>query len=375
MNCRRIRFPRSWSRCGRRRGPGWLVRHLGVEARQGDVTSGSDPDLPTISVVLPVYNGEEVVRRAVASIQAQDVADWELIVVDDGSTDGSRAVVAAMAAEDGRIQVVPGPHRGLVSALRAGCARARGAFLARMDADDVSRPDRFSRQLAWFAANPGGGLCGTRVAMAGEGIREGRLRYGSWLNGNTTHDAIARELFIECPIAHPAFMMPRAVYGTVGGYRDVEGPEDYDLVFRVWHAGYRLGNVDEVLLDWYESPGRHSMTSPRYSEGAFRRLKRAWLARAGVGAGRPVYQWGAGEVGKRWLREWPAGAVEAVVDIRPGKIGQEIHGYRVIRPEALPPPGACFFVVAVGTPGAREIIRSWCGGRGYVECVDYRFVA
>jgi len=170
-------------------------------------------------------------------------------------------------------------------------------------------------------------------------------------------------------------MMRRGAYEAVGGYRDFDGPEDYDLVFRFWRAGYRLGNVPEPLLEWHESPDRHSMTSPRYTEAAFRRLKREWLQRAAPGAGRPMYQWGAGEVGKRWLREWPEGAIEAVVDIRPGKIGQTIHGYRVIRPEDLPPPGACYFVVAVGTPGARDIIREWCADRGYKECVDYRFIA
>lgn len=330
---------------------------------------------PLISIVLPVYNGAATLARAMKSIQGQDCGDWELLAVDDGSTDDSPALAQEFARADGRIRVLRRPRHGLVPALQAGCARARGRFIARMDADDVSMPSRLSRQLEWFAAHPGGGLCGTQVTMTGCGIREGRRRYEAWLNGNTTHDALDRELFIECPIAHPSFLMRRDAFAAAGGYRDFSGPEDYDLVFRIWHAGYRLGNVPEPLLDWYESPDRHSMTSPRYNEAAFRRLKRAWLQGAGIGAGRPLYQWGAGEVGKRWLREWPAGGIEAVVDIRPGKIGQAIHGYTVIRPEDLPPPGACYFLVAVGTPGAREIIRAWCAERGYVECVDYRFIA
>lgn len=330
---------------------------------------------PVLSVVLPVYNGAATLAAAIASIQAQDYRDWLLLVIDDGSTDDSVAIATERAAGDGRIRVLQRPHRGLVPALRFGCGEAQGDFIARMDADDISHPERFSRQLAWFDAHPRGGLCGTRVTVVGERIRPGRRRYEQWLNSHTGHEAIDRAMFVECPIAHPAFMMRRAAYASLDGYRDFQGPEDYDLVLQFWHGGYELGNVDASLLEWRESPHRHSMNSPRYTETAFRRLKRVWLKRAGVGAGRPLYQWGAGEVGKRWLREWPVGVVEAVVDIRPGKIGQVIHGYDVILPEQLPPPGACFFLVAVGTPGAREIIRAWCRGRGYVECRDFRFLA
>jgi glycosyltransferase involved in cell wall biosynthesis len=337
---------------------------------------GRDSDSePRISIVLPVWNAETTLQAAIASIQAQDFPDWELIVVDDGSTDTSRAIAEFAARSDPRIIVMACEHRGLVPALREGCALARGAYLARMDADDLSRPARFSRQLAWFASHPQGGLCGTQVRMTGGPIRAGRRRYETWLNSHSDHAALDQALFVECPLAHPAFMLPRAVYEAVGGYRDFDGPEDYDLALRIWHAGYELGNIPEVLLEWREAPRRLSMISPRYTEAAFRQLKREWLQRANVGGGRPWYQWGAGEVGKRWLREWPPGVIEAVADIRPSKIGQNIHGYPVIRPEDLPPPGQCFIVVAVGTPGARDIIRARCFARGYTECTDYRFIA
>lgn len=330
---------------------------------------------PRISVVLPVYNGAETLARAIASIQAQAHRDWELLVVDDGSEDGSAAITATFAETDPRIQLLRRPHRGLVSALNTGCAAARGEFIARMDADDASHPDRFMRQLDWFSLHPQGGLCGTHVAMAGNAVGSGRRRYETWLNHLVTHEEIVRNLFVECPIAHPTFMMRRGAYVLVGGYRDFEGPEDYELVLRCWQAGYTLGNVPEVLLDWHEQPGRLSMCSPRYDEAAFRRFKRHWLMESRISGGRALYQWGAGEVGKRWLREWPEGALHAVADIRPSKIGQRIHGYDVIRPEDLPAPGACFIVVAVGTPGAREVIRGHAGGLGFREGEDYCFVA
>ena len=332
-------------------------------------------EIPLVSVVLPVYNGADCIGRAIASICSQDDPHWELIVVDDGSTDGSAATAQQSAGGDTRVRIVETPHLGLVPALRKGCAIAQGTLIARMDADDVSHPARLSSQRAWHAKHSNEGLCGTQVSMTGRGVGQGRRRYESWLNAVLTSRDVDRELFIECPVAHPAFMMSRGAYEAVGGYRDFDGPEDYDLVFRLWNAGFALGNVAPSLLDWHDSPGRLSMNSPRYDEIAFRNLKRKWLNVAKVGEGRPLYQWGAGEVGKRWLREWIPGTVEAVVDIRPGKIGQTIHGHVVIRPEDLPLPGDCYFLIAVGTPGARDRIRAWCRTAGYSECVDYRFIA
>jgi FlaA1/EpsC-like NDP-sugar epimerase len=117
------------------------------------------------------------------------------------------------------------------------------------------------------------------------------------------------------------------------------------------------------------------MNDPRYDEGAFRALKRHYLGHFPARAGRPLYQWGAGEVGKRWLREWGESAPVGVVDINPRKIGRTIHGVRVIAPEELPSPAACFVVVMVGTPGARDEIRGRLQPRGFRECEDYLFLA
>jgi hypothetical protein len=244
-----------------------------------------------------------------------------------------------------------------------------------MDADDIARPERLRLQLACFDADPGLGLCGGRVGMLGESLGSGRRRYEDWVNALVRHDDIVRELFVECPLPHPTFMMPRDWYERIGGYQDCAWPEDYDLVMRLWLAGARFGKPEEVMLDWRDHPGRLSMNDPRYGEAAFRALKRFYLAQIPGRAGRPLYQWGAGEVGKRWLREWGSGAPVAVVDINPRKIGRTIHGVRVIAPEELPPPAGCFVVVMVGTPGARDEIRGRLTPRGFRECVDYIFLA
>ena len=332
-------------------------------------------NIPRISVILPFYNAESTLGAAVASIGAQSFTDWEMIAFDDGSTDDSREIAESLSAEDDRVRVVASPHVGIVRALSEGCAMARGEFLARMDADDKSAPLRFEKQLALFAADSELALCGTQVNMMGASLASGRRRYERWLNALVTHEDMVRELFVECPIAHPTFMMRRAAYISIGGYEDHGWPEDYDLIMRCWQGGFKLGKVDEALFDWHDSATRLSMHDARYDETSFRALKRHYLLGSYLQSHESFYQWGAGEVGKRWLREWGSRCPTAVVDIHPRKIGTNIHGFEIIAPEQLPPPEDVFVLVAVGAPGARDEIRQWFDGGGYEEGEQYLFVA
>ncbi len=328
-----------------------------------------------VSVILPFYNAEATLARAIESIRSQTLTDWELIAWDDGSTDNSPKIAAKQAQEDARIKLQGGAHTGIVGALQQACALARGHYIARMDADDVSLPNRLEKQFTFLESHPGVTLCGAQVQMVGEGIGSGRRRYEQWLNALASHEDIVRDMFIECPIAHPAFFLRCEAFETAGGYQDHGWPEDYDLIMRLWQQGGRLANLPEPLLQWHDATNRLSMTDPRYEEGSFRALKRHHLARTYLKGRESFYQWGAGEVGKRWLREWGEMRPEAVVDINPRKIGREIHGTLVIEPEPLPPPGESFIVIAVGTPGAREDIRAWLNPRGYTETLDYLFLA
>lgn len=330
---------------------------------------------PHISVIMPVYNAAETLAEAMDSILKQDYADWEIVAVDDGSTDASLPMLQTYAALDGRVRVLTGDHAGIVPALRRGCAAARGDLLARMDADDIALPSRLSSQARMFEEVPGPLLCGGRFITRGGPAGPGRRRYDDWINGLAGHEEIVREIFVECPLPHPTFMMSRVLYDSLGGYRDMGWPEDYDLVLRAWMAGARFAKPEFPLLCWRDRGGRLSMTDPRYGEEAFRRLKRHFLFQTYLKeAGRPFIQWGAGEVGKRWLPEWPIPPL-AVVDIHPRKIGRRIHGVNVITRDELPVPGACFIIVAVGARGARADIRSQLAPLGYRELEHFVFVA
>ncbi|GMW02742.1 MAG: hypothetical protein AMXMBFR84_38780 [Candidatus Hydrogenedentota bacterium] len=327
-----------------------------------------------VSILMPVWNSESSLETAIKSILDQTYAHWELIAVDDGSTDDTNALLHAASKRDSRIRVIHQPHEGIVAALRHAHSVAQGQFLARMDADDWTHPDRIAQQLNYMTFYPDIALCGTQVESLPGTIGSGRERYQQWINTLTTPESVAREMFVECPVAHPTFFLRREPFEAVGGYEDIGWAEDYDVVLRLHAAGYALSNVAKPLLRWTNHSNRHSMNHPRYAPAAFRAAKRHYLQQCHLSAGDPFIQWGAGVVGKEWLKEWPQRPL-TVVDINPRKIGRVIHGAPVIAPDELPPPGGPFVVVAVGAPGARDEIRSWLSLRGYMERRHYVFVA
>lgn len=331
--------------------------------------------MPRVSVLIPVFNAAPYVRDALASIRGQTFRDFEITAVDDGSSDGSSEILDAIAVDEIRMRVVRQAHSGVERTLMRAAAGATSEYLAVMDADDIAHPERFAAQVEFLDAHPEIAACGTHFNWTGDPVASGRVRYRAWLNGLTSPEELRRALFVECPIAHPSLMMRREAHDAAGGYRVLEGPEDYDLILRLALHGGAMANLPRELLQWRHHGDRLHTRSGRYSPGAFRAIKREYLFQFYPLAGRRFIQWGAGSVGKAWLREWETAKPEAVVDLHPRKIGREIHGVPVIPPEDLPGPGEAFIVAAVGMPGAREEIQGWLDERGYRELEDYVFLA
>jgi glycosyltransferase involved in cell wall biosynthesis len=332
--------------------------------------------VPYASVLLPCRDAAATLPEAIASLDAQTFHDFEVVAVDDGSGDESGALLDDWARRDSRVRVLHTPAQGIVAALETARGAASGRTLARMDADDVARPERLERQVTLLETRPELAACGTLIRYFPRRlVRDGARRYERWINGLVTPEDIERELFVECPIPHPTLMIRAEVLAEVGGYRATDWPEDYDLVLRLWSAGAKLGKVNAVLLDWREAPERLSRVDPCYGEDAFRRCKVHYLGRRI--AGRDVVVWGAGPVGKAFARALrDAGhTITAFVDLDPRKIGQEIHGAPVIAPTAINDYHGAFTVAAVGSDGAREEIRAALREAGWREPEEWCAVA
>ena len=199
-----------------------------------------------VDVLIPAYNAEATLVEAVNSIQRQTVRDIRIIIVNDGSTDSTGALLRAIAAQDARVVAIDTANGGIVAALNRALAEATAPIIARHDADDLAFPDRFARQLAYLAAHPD---CIALGADAHHVDAEGRRTgYTTKFGGPVTWNADALPA-LEPYLMHPFLMVRRAAMVAAGGYRPVFHAEDSDLYWRLIGQG-RLHNLPDILGEY-----------------------------------------------------------------------------------------------------------------------------
>ncbi len=336
---------------------------------------------PAISVVLPVRNAARFLDDCLETLRGQTLTDFEIVAVDDGSTDETPEILAAWRAREPRLRTARLERGGLINALNRGLELARAPLVARMDADDRSYPERLELQLAALQEHPDLDVVSCRVrhfSDTGE-LGEGLQIYDRWLNRLITHAEIWRERFIESPLPHPSVMARRDTLAAVGGYRDRGWPEDYDLWLRLAERGCRFGKVPRTLLEWRDHPDRLTRRDGRYAVERFLACKAHHLARGPLAKGQRPLVWGAGQTGRRLskhlIREGRPPV--AFIDIDPKKWGRTMRGAPVHPPEDLGSslrPGIVV-LAAVSSRGARQKIRDHLDRLGLVETVDYWCVA
>lgn len=203
--------------------------------------------MPIVSVHMPVFNAQRYLAEAVESVLGQTFPHFEFIIIDDGSTDGSGAILEHYAARDSRIRLTRRENRGITRTRNEALQQARGEFFAVMDADDISLPQRFARQVAYFTEHPECVALGTRVLLIdadGAPMRE--------MSELTAHADIDREHLAGAggAITHPSAMMRRAALVEIGGYRDAfQTAEDLDVFLRLAERG-EMANLPDVLLHY-----------------------------------------------------------------------------------------------------------------------------
>jgi len=327
---------------------------------------------------MPCYNCASTLPEALDSLQRQTYEDFEVVAVDDGSTDRTLEILGSWGNATPLLRVVTISHAGIITALNAGLQACRGELIARIDADDRSRPERLRLQAEYLQNQPEVGVVSCRTAgFPEEAMRAGFQVYLDWQNNLLTNDDIRREMFVESPLPHPSVMFRREVVEAAGGYQEHGWPEDYDLWLRLYLAGVKFAKLPDVLFEWRESPGRLTRTDGRYSLENFLRAKAHYLCRGPLLNRDAVILWGAGMIGRRLskhlLRE--GAPVVAFIDIDPKKIGNTRHGRPILPPEALPDLWKSYqrpaLLAAVGARGARALIRSRLQAFGLVEGQDW----
>lgn len=332
--------------------------------------TGARVDL--ISVVLPYRDAADTLRESVTSILDQKSVRLELLAIDDGSSDEGPSIVKSFAHRDPRVRPLSSKG-GLVAALELGRAEARGRWVARMDADDVSAPTRLSEQLEDIATRPRLGALGTRVeAFPTSAVGDGLRVYVDWQNSLVSPADHARDLFVEAPLCHPSVLLRRSALDAVGGWRDTAWAEDYDLWLRLDAAGWELAKLPRTLLRWRHSEGRATFASARYAPARFREARARFLAPKLRALGRPIAVWGAGQTGRRLARALEPFGLRAdlFIDIDEKKIGRVARSVPIVGPDAIP-TATHTVLVAVGARGARALVRTALLERGLVEGCDF----
>lgn len=329
-----------------------------------------------VSVVMPFRNAARTLSTALRSVLDQSRTDWELLAVDDGSTDGATELVRTLARQDPRVRLAELHRRGLVAALAEGCRLARGRFIARFDADDLCLPTRLARQVDFLESHPEVSVVGSLVEFGGDQeTAAGYAEHVAWTNRLVDHESIVLNRFIDSPLPHPSVMFRRELLEKYDGYRDGPFPEDHELWLRWIDAGVRFAKVPEVLLRWNDPPDRLSRRDARYSAEATATLRCKHLAidLARRREHRPLWLWGAGRVTRRRFDGLAEHGVEisGFIDIDPDRIGQRSLGRPVVAPAGLPPIDRSFIVSGVGVRGARAEIRETLLASGRREGEDF----
>lgn len=247
------------------------------------------PATPAITVAMSVYNAAPFLGPAIESILAQTLGDFEFLIVNDGSSDGSAEIVDSYAARDSRIRPIHQENRGLVASLNRMIAEARAPLIARMDGDDISKPERFARQVAFLQANPDFGVVGSLTVNIDEAGNE------SWLNADqpTDWDGFRAALKDKPLLCHPSAMIRTEVLRAAGGYRAAfKHCEDYDLWLRLSERTKLCSLPERLLLYRYSA----SQVSEKHIYVQALGAAIAWLAHVEREAGRPDPIDGLGEL-------------------------------------------------------------------------------
>ena len=332
---------------------------------------------PDITIILPFYNASSTLKKALDSLVAQDFRHFECIMVDNNSNDGSSMIAKNLSRSDPRFKYVVENRQGVVYAHMKGQHLAKGRYFARMDADDISMPDRLEKQFHFLENHHEIDVLATKVEyIPHHELTEGFKRYVRWSNDLITHDQIAEKRFVEAPIINPTVMWRKDVSDSHGGYSDGPFPEDYELWLRWLDLGIRFHKLDLPLVKWYDSEKRLTRTDSRYSNESFFRIKCQYLAKW-LKQNNPhhpkVMVWGASKISRRWLQHLEDQGIEIVgfIDLTEKRqLSKSVISY-----QNLPSPGKIFILVCLRETSMKYNTHNFLLKKGYWPKRDFLHIA
>lgn len=314
-----------------------------------------------ISVLMPFKNTADFLPECLDTILDQTSRNWELLAVDDHSSDQSRSILERYALRDNRIKVYSNEGDGIIPALRTAFEHSNGSLITRMDSDDLmdkNKLEHMSRDLV--KAGPGHVALGQVRYFSASGISDGYARYEKWINELTATGDNYSEIYKECVIPSPAWMVFRADLKAVGAFEPNRYPEDYDLTFRFYQKKLRCLPNAHVLHHWRDYPHRTSRTSEHYAQNSFLDIKVHYFLSLDHDPARPLALWGAGTKGKTIAQLLLKKGMEFhwLCD-NPKKIGKKIYGCELLPYTNLKSLNRPQSIVSVANADAQVTIRAY----------------
>ncbi len=247
---------------------------------------------------MPVKNAGKYLHECLSSIRRQTFSFWELVVVNDHSTDDTLPILREHAAADDRIHIFQNTGRGITPALSLALSHSQGEFITRMDGDDLMPENRLELMAKALEAQPGKTVVTGKVRYFGtENISEGYLSYQHWLNERIDKQDHWDWVYRECVIASPNWMCRKADLTEMGGLASLSYPEDYHLVLHWYAHGFKVHSLPKTTLLWREHAERTSRNSEHYDQSHFFKLKIKHFVRHSLGKATLVL-WGVGNKGR-----------------------------------------------------------------------------
>ena len=253
-----------------------------------------------ISIIMPIKNAAPFLEECIESIISQKYSNWELIAVNDNSTDDTPEILKRFSTLDSRIKVINNRKNGIIEALKTGYNISKGAFITRMDADDLM-PKIKLEKLQKLLIESGKGFVATGLVkyFSEKPLGSGYIKYEQWLNELSSKGLNYSEIYKECPIPSPCWMMWKDDFELCGGFNSETYPEDYDLAFRMYQNKIQPKCSNEILHLWRDSENRASRTNNNYKDNHFIPLKVKHFKDIDYNPNNQLYLWGAGKKGKK----------------------------------------------------------------------------
>ncbi|WP_460219015.1 glycosyltransferase family 2 protein [Psychroserpens sp. MEBiC05023] len=328
-----------------------------------------------ISILIPFKNTELYLTECLNSIIDQDYQNWELLIVDDHSTDNSYSIVNAFAENDKRIKVFKNNKYGIIEALRLAYFESSGNYITRMDSDDIMHPKKLSTMLKDLKRyGPEHIALGLVKYFSAKGIGDGYAKYESWLNNLTRQGLNYSEIYKECVIPSPSWMLHRDDLKAIGGFMPNRYPEDYDLTFRCYKHQIKCIPSQSVLHYWRDYSTRASRIDEHYAENHFLELKLDYFLELDFDTSRPLTVWGAGQKGKKVATLLKEKNVKFTwICDNPKKIGKHIYDELLYSFEHLQNLTTPQSIVTVANPESQIEIKTYFKAQQMLAMKDYFF--